>query len=203
MRSDVFKDKSLSGAACTHDSAVLSWCFLANNPGDPACRTDCALRTRHSTALGLVHVQRVSPPSSAWPQNESKPRSYLASIIPQNGNSRLIVEFVQRACICSLIYRKPLDSGQDNPLVDCKSRPAIMATHDAAFDMADFVDFGDTSIPGVSQGTDLNITEPALDQRCVVYPLFLSHSPRLDIHVNANLRSRGPSFTINFLFLWF
>ncbi|EMD93289.1 hypothetical protein COCC4DRAFT_49159 [Bipolaris maydis ATCC 48331] len=39
-----------------------------------------------------------------------------------------------------------------------------MATHDAAFDMADFVDFGDTSIPGVSQGTDLNITEPALDQ---------------------------------------
>ena len=78
-----------------------------------------------------------------------------------------------------------------------------MATHDAAFDMADFVDFGDTSIPGVSQGTDLNITEPALDQRCVVYPLFLSRSPQLDIHVNATLRSRGPSFTINFLFLWF
>ena len=42
-----------------------------------------------------------------------------------------------------------------------------MAAHDAAFDMADFVDFGDTSIPGVSQGTDLNVLEPALDQRCV------------------------------------
>lgn len=42
-----------------------------------------------------------------------------------------------------------------------------MATNEAAFDMADFVDFGDTSIPGVSQGTDLNIVEPALDERCV------------------------------------
>jgi hypothetical protein len=52
-----------------------------------------------------------------------------------------------------------------------------MATPNAAFDMTDFVDFGDTSIPGVSQGTDLNTTEPALDQRCVLYPSFLSHPP--------------------------
>lgn len=39
-----------------------------------------------------------------------------------------------------------------------------MASNEAAFDMADFVDFGDTSLPGVSQGTDLNIMEPTLDE---------------------------------------
>jgi uncharacterized C2H2 Zn-finger protein len=39
-----------------------------------------------------------------------------------------------------------------------------MATNEAAFDMADFVDFGDTSLPSVSQGTDLNIVEPTLDE---------------------------------------
>lgn len=42
-----------------------------------------------------------------------------------------------------------------------------MAIRDAAFDMADFVDFGDTSIPGLSHGTGLSLIEPELAQRCV------------------------------------
>ena len=39
-----------------------------------------------------------------------------------------------------------------------------MATPNAAFDMADFVDFGDASMSGVTQETDLNVMEPSLDE---------------------------------------
>ncbi|RAR16584.1 homeobox and c2h2 domain-containing transcription factor protein [Stemphylium lycopersici] len=39
-----------------------------------------------------------------------------------------------------------------------------MATPNAGFDMADFVDFGDASMPGVTQETDLNVMEPSVDE---------------------------------------
>lgn len=40
-----------------------------------------------------------------------------------------------------------------------------MATPSAAFDMADFVDFGEASMPNVSQETDHSVSETLLQQR--------------------------------------
>jgi len=44
-------------------------------------------------------------------------------------------------------------------------RATIMATPSAAFDMADFVDFGETGMPNVSQEASYGVSETALPQK--------------------------------------
>ena len=60
---------------------------------------------------------------------------------------------------------KIIDTDQYDLVLLVRSWSAIMATPSAAFDMADFVDFGEAGMPDVSQEIDLNVSETSLQQR--------------------------------------
>ena len=79
---------------------------------------------------------------------------------------RLIIRFVRRAYTCLSVLRKPAISDQYWPaLLGSISRTVMMTTPNAAFDMADFVDFGEAGIPSVSQETVQDIPESPLAAR--------------------------------------
>jgi hypothetical protein len=91
-------------------------------------------------------------------------QSYLASIIPQ-------LQLAPYSQICTqgahLSSRPPEVIGTDqyDLVLLARSRTTIMATPSAAFDMADFVDFGESGMPNVSQEINFDVSEPSLHQK--------------------------------------
>jgi hypothetical protein len=58
-----------------------------------------------------------------------------------------------------------IDTDQYDLVLLARSRTTIMATPSAAFDMADFVDFGEAGMSNVSQEIDPNVLETSFHER--------------------------------------
>jgi len=91
-------------------------------------------------------------------------QSYLGSIIPQRHLAPYRLIRIEGAHL-SFNPPKIIDTDQYDLVLLVRSWSAIMATPSAAFDMADFVDFGEASMPNVSQETDHSVSGTLLQQR--------------------------------------
>ena len=60
---------------------------------------------------------------------------------------------------------RPAVSDQYHPVILGRPYTVIMGTPRATFDMADFVDWGEVTLPDVSHQTDLDVSETPLNER--------------------------------------